>query len=64
MYIGNGSSTLTFNATTDRNNTVIECQDLIDGGSDTCTIIITGEFVALIYRLCGVVAYYTAKNLA
>ena len=42
MYIGNGISTLTFNATTDRNNTVIECRDPLDGDSGTCTIIITG----------------------
>ena len=42
MYTGSGTSTLTFNATTDRNNTVIECQDLVDNNSSTCTIIIRG----------------------
>ena len=42
MYIGDGVSTLTFNAATDKNGTVIQCQDLTDGGSDTCSIYIAG----------------------
>ena len=42
MFVGNGVSTLTFNATTDRNTTEVQCDDPIDGGTDTCTIIIAG----------------------
>ena len=43
MYIGNGVSTLTFNATTDKNATVIECEDPLDTGpSESCTVIIAG----------------------
>ena len=41
-YNGNGESTLTFNAATDRNGTVIECQDFGDLDTDTCTITIAG----------------------
>ena len=43
MYIGNGVSTLTFNATTDKNTTVVECEDPLDTGpSVSCTVIIAG----------------------
>ena len=41
-YIGNGVTTVTFNATADRNTTVLECTDATDSDSDTCTIIIAG----------------------
>ena len=41
-YIGNGVTTVTFNATADRNTTVLECMDATDSDSDTCTIIIAG----------------------
>ena len=41
-YIGNGVATVTFNATADRNTTVLECTDATDSDSDTCTIIIAG----------------------
>ena len=41
-YIGNGVTTVTFNATADRNTTVLECIDPADSDSDTCTIIIAG----------------------
>ena len=45
MFVGNGVSTLTFNATMDRNTTEVQCDDPTDGGpsgTDTCTIIIAG----------------------
>ena len=42
MYIGNGVSTLTFNATTNKNATVIECEDALDTGPSACTVIIAG----------------------
>ena len=41
-YIGNGVTTVIFNATADRNTTVLECIDATDSDSDTCTIIIAG----------------------
>ena len=41
-YIDSGESTLTFNATADRNKTVIECRDNGDGDTGTCTIMISG----------------------
>ena len=48
LYTGNGISTLTFNATTDRNGTVIECRDVLDGDTDTCTVTIAGEFMTCV----------------
>ena len=41
-YIGNGVTIVTFNATADRNTTLLECTDATDSDSDTCTIIIAG----------------------
>ena len=37
-YIGNGVTTLVFNATSDRNATVVQCQDNSDGDAKSCTV--------------------------
>ena len=42
MFVGNGVTTLSANATTDRNTTAVQCLDGTDADSDTCTINIAG----------------------
>ena len=42
MYTGNGSSTLSFIATTDRNTTNIQCLDVTDLDKQNCTVTIAG----------------------
>ena len=42
MYIGNGTSTLVFSATADRNSTDIKCLDVADSESNTCMVLVTG----------------------